>query len=352
LFTAAGTGTNLIYGLGKGSDTASSFVWAAVSIGVSIIFALSWPALIISLDRRQWARALLVLVALILTGTYSVAAALGSAAGGRAIAAIEEKDTADKRAKAQAAYDAAKNELAAIKPSRPVAELQAIVARNPEAGGRCAIVNGTGKLVCPPHPLAPELARAKRRAELEAKIELATGDLANTGPARVANSDAKALSRYLDAIGFTTSPERLNDLLVLLAVLIIECGGGLALAVGMALGDGTARSAVPGDFGKASRSAPSHTSPTTAPEALADGGEDGVVRTARSPHSPTRTRLLQMVADGKGGLRADQRSLGEALGVSATRIRQLVKVLVAAGTIRVRTSSTGSLITLVEGGRA
>jgi hypothetical protein len=32
--------------------------------------------------------------------------------------------------------------------------------------------------------------------------------------------------------------DRLNDLLTLLAVVMIECGGGLALAVGMALSDG------------------------------------------------------------------------------------------------------------------
>ena len=58
LFTLASSGTNLIYGWSKGTDPASSLVWAAVSVGVSIIFALSWPALINSLDRHQWARAI------------------------------------------------------------------------------------------------------------------------------------------------------------------------------------------------------------------------------------------------------------------------------------------------------
>jgi hypothetical protein len=111
-FTLASGGTNLFYGIAKGTDAASSLVWATVSIGVSIIFALSWPAFIVSMDRRQWARALLVLIALIVTGVYSVTAALGSAMGGRVNAAIEEKDTTDKRTKAQASYDAAKAELA------------------------------------------------------------------------------------------------------------------------------------------------------------------------------------------------------------------------------------------------
>ena len=69
LFTAASTGTNLIYGWSKGADTASSLVWAAVSLAVSVVFALSWPAFIVSLDRRQWARAVMVLIALIVTGS-------------------------------------------------------------------------------------------------------------------------------------------------------------------------------------------------------------------------------------------------------------------------------------------
>src|SRR5206468_10931491 len=84
--------------------------------------------------------------------------------------------------------------------------------------------------------LVAEVGRAKRRAELEAKIDGASAELASIQPARVANSDAKALARYLGALGLEVGPDRLNDLLVLLAVLMIEAGGGLSLALGMVLG--------------------------------------------------------------------------------------------------------------------
>jgi F0F1-type ATP synthase membrane subunit b/b' len=80
-------------------------------VAVSIVFALSWPAVLISGDRKQWSRAAMAFVALLLTGTYSVSAALGSAMGGRASAAIEEQDTKARKAKAQAKWDAAKGEL-------------------------------------------------------------------------------------------------------------------------------------------------------------------------------------------------------------------------------------------------
>ncbi|HET6926744.1 MAG TPA: hypothetical protein VFI48_07825, partial [Hyphomicrobiaceae bacterium] len=77
-------------------------------------------------------------------------------------------------------------------------------------------------------------ARAQRRSELQTQIERASAVLAS-GNVRVANTDARALARYLSAIGLEATPERLNDILTLLAVVMIEAGGGLALALGMAL---------------------------------------------------------------------------------------------------------------------
>ena len=48
-----------------------------------------------------------------------------------------------------------------------------------------------------------------------------------------ANSDAAALAGYLTALGLNVQTDTVNRLLVLLAVLVVECGGGLALVVGM-----------------------------------------------------------------------------------------------------------------------
>ena len=81
-------------------------------------------------------------------------------------------------------------------------------------------------------------------------MDRASAELAKIAPAKVANSDAKALARYLTA-------------------LMIEAGGGLSLAVGMALsGPVRVPSALPADlpgplgpFGHPSRpwwSAPGH----------------------------------------------------------------------------------------------
>ena len=55
IFTLASAGTNLHYGISKRADAASSAVWGAVSLAVSIVFALSWPALIRAVQHSQWA---------------------------------------------------------------------------------------------------------------------------------------------------------------------------------------------------------------------------------------------------------------------------------------------------------
>ena len=89
------------------------------------MFALSWPAVIGNIERRNWSRAFIAFLALLLTGSYSVTAALGSAAGGRANATNQEQAKTADRSRAQAAYDDTKTELSKLAPSRPASEVEA-----------------------------------------------------------------------------------------------------------------------------------------------------------------------------------------------------------------------------------
>ena len=142
-----------------------------VAGAVAIVFALSWPALIRSVDARRWSAALISLVALALSGAYSISAALGSASGVRTNAATIETATTDARTKAQAAYDAAKAELDGLKPARPAAELEPLI-RSARPVCRIVVTLSRRDTVCEPPPtLVAELGRSKRRAELEGKIE-------------------------------------------------------------------------------------------------------------------------------------------------------------------------------------
>ena len=172
----------------------TSLVWAGVAGAVAVIFALAWPALIRSIEGRRWSAALVSLLALVLAGTYSVTAALGSASGGRANAATQETAVSDVRTKAQAAYDAAKAELATLKSARPVAELEAMRAGWLRAYPR------------QPWVLEPELARSKRRAELEAKIEREATKLARHRSGQGGQLDAKSLADTWPPSAWTSPP--------------------------------------------------------------------------------------------------------------------------------------------------
>ena len=121
-------------------------------------------------------------------------AALGSASGGRANAAAIETATTDARTKAQAAYDAAKAELDALTAAKPATELQALIegakaelaklpggalgcrsrgARSePPSATRSATVAHDQRLAgaCPARSSTAELARARQRERLTAKI--------------------------------------------------------------------------------------------------------------------------------------------------------------------------------------
>jgi hypothetical protein len=275
------------------------------------------------------------LLALVLAGTYSVTAALGSAAGGRANAATQETAVSDVRTRAQVAYDAAKAEVAMLKPARPVAELEAM-----RAGWLRAYRNQ-------PWVLEPELARAKRRAELEAKIEREAAKLASTNPAKVANSDAKALARYVAAIGFEITADRLNDLLVLLAVLMIEAGGGLSLAVGMAL-SGPSRTLT--------TASPSTVSdepgqPRTAPAALSEAfpPPTTVSRTDRpmltGSLSPNEADILDALAVA-GGKAEGVRRLAAKIGRPRSTVSDECRRLAAAGLLTMNRGRHGTLLSL------
>jgi hypothetical protein len=334
-FTLASAGTNLNYGISKGADTATSVVWAAVSVAVSIVFALSWPAVIKAVERRQWAMVPMGVAALLLTGAYSVTAALGSASGGRANASATEQLITDQRTKIQAGYTAAQTQLSTLKPSRPVAELEALLAASSSQlrGRGCVVANGTGQLVCPKNAaLVAELGRAKRRAELEGKMDKAQAELERIAAPKQANSDAAALAGYLAALGVALSPETMNWLLVLLAVLVIECGGGLALAVGMALGQG-----------HLGRSKETHGTHQVKQGTL--GVPSGVPLVQQLPPLPpfptvplrfTKTveaALVRLLREHGAKIVAGQRTLARTLGVSATHINRVLAKLSQAGVV-------------------
>jgi uncharacterized membrane protein len=349
IFTLASAGTNLNYGISRGADAPSSAVWGAVSVAVSIVFALSWPALIKAVERRRWALVPMSAAALVLTGAYSVTAALGSASGGRANASATEQLITEQRTRAQTSYAAARAELTTLKPSRSVVELESLLAASSaRLRGDCAVANITGVLVCPRNAaLMTELGRARRRAELERKMDTAQAELERIAAPKQANSDAAALAGYLWAFGLTVQIDAVNRLLVLLAVLVVECGGGLALAVGMSL-SGAERTQGAQETQRVTQGTVGIPSGVPSPEQLP---QPQLFPTVPQRFAETvEVALVRVLREHGGKIVAGQRAIGRTLGVSATHVNRVLAKLSQVGIISLDATRRGSVVRLIVAG--
>lgn len=367
IFTLASAATNLIYGISKGVDLPTSIVWGAVAVAASIGLALAPSAFLISLGMKRYTAAGVSLIAALIFGAYSVTAALGSATGGRMVAVNEATEIADSRARYQSSYVAANVELGQLAPTRPSAELAAEIVAIDRLPG--IIIDGVpcggtlnGKVTkewCPKRSeLAAEKARAERREKLKADMVTATAALGELPTPRVANADATALKGFLDATGHPLSADALNKLLVVLAVLVIEFGGGLSLALAMTLRDDNQE--VSGQIVETAASGEVSGSYET-PVAKADPVSATAVK---KPRKRTRTkdkgrhggpgsggqRMPANVIDllrAKGGrIDGGQRGIGELIGVGKSRANEILHELAAAGSVILSTSRAGTSVRL------
>ena len=367
IFTVAGAATNLIYGISKGVDLPTSIVWGAVAVAASIGLALAPSAFLLSLGTKRYSAAGISLVAALIFGAYSVTAALGSATGGRMVAASEATEIADSRVRYQAAHAIASTELDQLASARPSGELAAeinaidsmpgIIIEGVPCGGT---LNGkVTKEWCPKRSeLAAEAARAQRQEKLQADMAAATAALAKLPSTRVANADATALKGFLDATGHSLSADALNKFLVVLAVLVIEFGGGLALALAMALRDGGQNVSGPIVDGapKDVVSGPAET-PVAAVDPVSAPTVKKPRKRTRNKHNGGRggpgsggQRMPANVIDllrAKGGrIDGGQRGIGELIGVGKSRVNEILHELAAAGSVILSTSKAGTSVRL------
>ena len=290
-------------------------------------------------------------VALVLATTYSTVAALGSAAGARIQAAASETATTGIRQRAEADYAAAKTDLAKLGAARLVAELEPLVEA---ARPICRVVTTTGsrETVCAkPAALVAELGRARQRERLQAAADKAGAVLAS-GPARVANSDSRAMARYLAAVGLDVPTDRLNDLLVLLAIVMVEAGTGLSLAVGLALSGLPGGRTVP-TSGAAAAEPVGHQPPRVADRVAPPADPDTIAaQPVQNPHTPAR-RPSDTASDAivhwlhaNGGRTEGVRRLAEAVRQPPSTVSDRLRRLAGEGRVRLARGRRGTEVAL------
>ena len=160
---------------------------------------------------------------------YSLTAELALTASSRSDLAASRQAESDSAARAKERHTRASSELATFPRTRTVGELEALIAKQSRQGCQGRGEAERAKWVCPvSSSLLGELARAKRRQELEAVLNGADQTLGASSHATVADPGSAALVTYLGAIGLVASSETVAQWLALVPVVALELGSALA----------------------------------------------------------------------------------------------------------------------------
>jgi len=229
-------------------------------------------------------------------------------------------------------YQRARDELAHLKPARPVAELEALIAG---ASNRCRVQvsNGMRETLCTKPPtLLAELGRAKRRQELEGIL----GSTTNTNSVTVADPGSLALATYLSALGIVVSAELIAQWLNLVPVLALELGSALA-------------GILVGSFPAAGASQPDgrHRTIVEPRQPTSDQPLEKSRISVANPRNEIADRILNHVRTHDGS-RLSERGLARALGADRNLVRRTIQTLAAEGMILANPSKRGTSIQLLN----
>jgi hypothetical protein len=361
--------TAVTYAANRGTDDTSTAVWSAVGLAAGLITLLAPSEAARAVASRHWGRATSATLAALLCGSFAIAGALGSASSGRNHAVATAESSTNERTRQLATYTRITADLTALTPARPAAELRAMIkpldarigtadcgnwVRNLDVRAACANRN----------TLQVELARADRRVDLDQQLATAMSALSTAGaPPVEANADAKALAGYLKILGYSVDAATLNDLLTILAVLVVEVGG--ALALGLARGTQMSQTVTPATAASVPRSTvPAMAAPIAAndlegvPAAPGLAGTlgpaaRGLATTATVPaynhtddESVVSLRIIEAARASGGTLQTSVRRLASQVAAPKTTVHRALMLLAAAGALELATSPAGTLVKL------
>ncbi|MBI1648336.1 hypothetical protein [Hyphomicrobium sulfonivorans] len=318
---------------------------------------------------RSWSpiRAAALAVLGVVAVTYSLTAELSLMAASRADASATRSQAAIAADAAKARYDAARHELATLPVTRPIAALEAEIARL-KTTPRLAPCDDTGskafgkvsRKVCGEiAALTAEAATTARRTELQTALAAAESDLASAPLATDADPAAAALVTYLGALGVDADAAELSRWLALVPVLALEIGSSFAVLLAggthpvpsrpKGVPDSVSRTALKGAAEAiASDLPPLGTVPAPAEDAAQRAvSEASSAQPDGAPAGALKDTLLEHLKEHGGAIRTGQRGLAKALGTSTSELNRTLHALAAAGVIALSTAPTGTELRLV-----
>jgi hypothetical protein len=294
--------------------------------GITVLFVVALElikplALVAAFDAfRSWSpiRGLALAALAIVAIAYSLTAELALTASSRSDLVASRQAEAEASTRAKERHTRASSELATLPRTRTIGELEALIAKQSRQG--CfSQRSSTGKWVCPvSSSLLGELARAKRRQELEAVLNGADQTL-GASSATVADPGSAALVTYLGAIGVAVSSETVAQYLMLIPVVALELGSALAGLLVQAVAPARVR------VSQSEKQLPP-----------AEATEKDRVANAIVSH-------LQACG---GAVRGSQRKLATTLGKDRNTVSRAIQSLARSGLVATATTKTGTLLKL------
>lgn len=363
VFASAGLGA--LYAWGSGSQHGTSM--AALSVTMAIGLELSEPLAVASAFTafcrlavvRGSALTLLAIVGI----AYSLTSELSLTATSRGDLIAQRAADAKTAQSVDGQRDRIEAELAKLSGVRPAATVRAEIGgllADPHVGD-CQTIDGPrSKAACPKvAALRAELGQAKGRAQLESTL----AGLHSAAPAatnKTADPGAHALSTYLAAIGISLPSSLLTEWFVLVPVIALELGAALAMVLVQSVSGAPTEQKTQSVIEQISEH-PAQTRPEQ-PQSEATPEKPGQTEPEPNPTPPRKRtpkrkakrtqrnakrrlgNVVRLVRASGGKVTASQQSMARQLGLSKTRVNELLRELEAAGRVELRRSRTGTTV--------
>lgn len=319
-------------------------IFAAAALGGEILKPLAVLGAVDALRASQWLRAFIAAGLASTCIMYSLTAELSLAAGSRGDLASSRQATNDLVVRAQDRRSRAIAELHGLEAARPASALAPMIsALKATPGANSCLLPPDGPIsrrVCgEAAKLETEAARFNRRSELQEQIDAADSILdSRSGQVGAADPLASTLSAYALSLGKEIDPREISPWLALIPVLFLEIGSAFALVVARQVG------------------APGPDSPPAAPSASKPrgSGQPDTERTGTNENdNPPEDgglggKVVDLIAVNGGKLEGGQRGIAKALGVSKSRLNELLHDLARTGAIHLTTCSNGTTVRLAQ----
>lgn len=347
--SSAGFGAHYAWTTGSLHGPILGALTVAMALGLELAKPFAIEGVLSAARRFALGRALVLTILAVVAVTYSLTAELSLMASTRQDRASERQRQTPAAKAASDRVEATRKELAGLPVTRPstAIEIELNKLKSTPKLGPCSDPTApdygpVSRRVCPEIAAAEaERTTALRREALQGVLNEAEQRISSESSDKASDPASGALAGYLAAFGMVTVPTgTIFDWLTLIPVIALETGSALSLVLARSVTGGQpVQSRLP--------SAPMGDATIPVQLAAEHSAEHPIVANPVALSNARLAVLNRLVTSG-GRIESGQRQLARELGVSPTRVHQVLHQLAAERRIRLRAGPGGTLIEVYD----